>query len=159
MYHGGLIYFVWLCEIWGCFGIPILFSRYKITEKTNIKIPINPCGLSLLRTPPTSYTHYIKQSLTDLLNYKWDIQRFHLNLCEFVHFLYGTKIPANGFWKKLNNRLSYFDKQWRWNSLLALTALWQTVLFSLDAWRFPFNKRLVFLVFLHQFVLRYLYFI
>lgn len=147
---------VWnLRLLWNPYSIFTLQDNWK----TNIKIPINPCGLSLLRTPPTSYTHYIKQSLTDLLNYKWDIQRFHLNLCEFVHFLYGTKIPANGFWKKLNNRLSYFDKQWRWNSLLALTALWQTVLFSLDAWRFPFNKRLVFLVFLHQFVLRYLYFI
>lgn len=147
---------VWnLRLLWNPYSIFTLQDNWK----TNIKIPINPCGLSLLRTPPTSYTHYIKQSLTDLLNYKWDIQRFHLNLCEFVHLLYGTKIPANGFWKKLNNRLSYFDKQWRWNSLLALTALWQTVLFSLDAWRFPFNKRLVFLVFLHQFVLRYLYFI
>lgn len=94
MYHGGLIYFVWLCEIWGCFGIPILFSRYKITEKQTLKSPLIPAA-------SRSFEHlqHIKQSLTDLLNYKWDIQRFHLNLCEFVHFLYGTKIPANGFWK------------------------------------------------------------
>lgn len=33
MYYGGLIYFVWLCEIWGCFGIFILFLCYKIIEK------------------------------------------------------------------------------------------------------------------------------
>lgn len=88
---------VWnLRLLWNPYSIFTLQDNWK----TNIKIPINPCGLSLLRTPPTSYTHYIKQSLTDLLNYKWDIQRFHLNLSEFVHLLYGTKIPANGFWKK-----------------------------------------------------------
>lgn len=44
MYHGGLIYFVWLCEIWGCFGIPILFSRYKITEKQTLKSPLIPAA-------------------------------------------------------------------------------------------------------------------
>lgn len=100
MYHGGFNFALYDCVKFEA-ALESLFYFHAIQDnwKTNIKIPINPCGLSLLRTPPTSYTHYIKQSLTDLLNYKWDIQRFHLNLCEFVHLLYGTKIPANGFWK------------------------------------------------------------